>query len=68
MNNTNGLGEAIKQEKDTRVNKRLIAVNLVRTAGCTTAQVATGMEVTQRSVQQWLERFDKYGIEGLRDI
>ena len=68
MNNTNELGEAIKQEKDTKVNKRLIAVNMVRTAGCTTAQVATGMEVTQRSVQQWLERFDKYGIEGLRDL
>ena len=62
------LMEAIKSEKNVKIHKKLIAVNLVRSKGCSTSFAAESVGVTQRSVQLWLEHFDNDGIEGLRTL
>ncbi len=53
-------------EKDNRVYARIIAVRSVL-LGNTTAQAAEIANVTQRTVQMWIKRFELDGIDGLRD-
>ena len=60
--------EAIKSERDGSVIKRLIAVNMVCDKNCSTSLAAESVGTTQRSVQLWLERFDEYGVDGLRNL
>ena len=62
------LMEAIKSEKDVKIHKKLIAVNMVHNKNCSTSFAAETVGVTQRSVQLWLEQFDNGGIKGLRTL
>ena len=66
MNKTKILTNAMHVEKDNRVYTRIMAVRSVL-LGNTTAQTAEIADVTQRTVQMWIERFELDGIDGLRD-
>ena len=61
------LKEAMHAEKDVRVYKRMMAVRGVL-AGHSTKDAACFADVCQRAVQEWMERFYKYGVDGLRDL
>ena len=66
MNKTKILTDAMHVEKDIGVYARILAVRSVL-PGNTTAQTAEIADVTQRTVQMWIERFELDGIDGLRD-
>ncbi len=66
MNKTKILTDAMRVEKDNRVYTRILAVRSVL-LGNTTAQTAEIADVTQRTVQMWVERFELDGVDGLRD-
>ncbi len=66
MNKTKTLTDAMHVEKDNRIYTRILAVRSVL-LGNTTAQTAEIADVTQRTVQMWIERFELDGIDGLRD-
>ncbi len=67
MNKT-ALMKAIKSEKNVKTYQKLIAINMVRDKGCSTSLAAESVGTTQCSVQLWLERFDEYGVDGLRNL
>ena len=66
MNKTKILTDAMHVEKDLKTHTRIMAVRSVL-LGNTTAHTAEIADVTQRTVQMWVERFELDGIEGLRD-
>ena len=66
MNKTKILTDAMHVEKDLKIHTRIMAVRSVL-LGNTTAQTAEIADVTQRTVQMWIERFELDGIDGLRD-
>ncbi len=66
MNKTKILTDAMRVEKDTRIHTRILAVRSVL-LGNTTAQTAEIADVTQRTVQMRVERFELDGVDGLRD-
>ena len=66
MNKTKTLTDAMRVEKDLKIHTRIMAVRSVL-LGNTTAQTAEITNVTQRTVQMWINRFELDGIDGLRD-
>ena len=60
------LGEAYKQERDPKVRERLLMI-MGMLDGKTTRQVATDLRCPQPNVVYWKQRFEKEGLEGLRD-
>ena len=60
------LKEAMRAERDIKTRNRMMAVRGVL-KGHTTHDIADIMDVNQRTVQEWMARFDENGIDGLRD-
>ncbi len=59
------LFDAIRTEKDGRVLKRLIAVNMIRLDKIPIDHMANTIGVSARTVQTWMELYEKHGVEGL---
>ena len=66
MNKTKTLTDAMRVEKDLKIHTRILAVRSVL-LGNTIAQTAEIANVTHRTVQMWIKRFDLDGVDGLRD-
>ena len=66
MNKKKTLTDAMRVEKDLKIHTRILAVRSVL-LGNTTVQTAEIANVTQRTVQMWIKRFELDGIDGLRD-
>jgi len=60
------LEEAYRQEKDPKVRERLLMVMGVLD-GKTTRQVAADLRCPQPNIVYWKRRFEKEGLEGLKD-
>ena len=67
MDETNILTEAMRAEKSIKLYTRISAVRYVL-LGHSTSDAATHADVTQRTVQLWVERFRADGVDGLRDL
>ncbi len=61
------LTDAIRMEKDVRVLKRLIAVNMSRLGEIPIDHTADTIGVRVRTIQTWMELYEKHGVEGLYD-
>ena len=61
-----GLKEAMRTEKDIKTRNRMMAVRGVL-GGYSTKDAAYFADVDQRTVQEWVARFDVDGVDGLRD-
>ena len=61
-----GLKEAMRTEKDAKTRNRMMAVRGVL-GGYSTKDAAYFADVDQRTVQEWVVRFDADGVDGLRD-
>lgn len=61
------LAEALRGERDPRVQLRLVAVRMVR-SGQTVAYAAKMVCKTEQSVYNWLERLKEGGIPALADV
>ena len=66
MDKIRELTEAMHAEKDANIQNQLIGVRWVL-LGHSTADTSSLLDVNQRTVQLWLKRYKKKGIEGLRD-
>ena len=60
------LKEAMRAERDARIRSRMMAV-LGVLRGHTTGIASDFADVDRRTVQLWMARFDKDGVDGLRD-
>jgi transposase len=60
------LRQIARSEKDARVRKRLLALALVA-EGKSSSDAAAVLGVSERSVENWRERFWSDGVDGLRD-
>ena len=67
MNRLDGLNSAIRTEKDLKVRTKLMAVRVVLELGHPTENMAAVFDVTARCIRQWVERFNRDGLDGLRD-
>ena len=67
QNKIQELTGAIRAEKNTKVQNRMIAVRGVL-KGHSTKDIADVMDVEQRTVQLWMARFNKEGLEGLQTV
>lgn len=63
---TDELAVLIKRERDARVATRLRAV-LLAARGRGHTEIARALAVSPRSVQEWVRRYNRAGVEGLRD-
>ena len=55
-----------KAQRDARVRIRLQAVVLAR-EGKTAPEIAAALGAARRPVQEWVARYNRAGVEGLRD-
>lgn len=60
------LAGAIKREKNTQFAARMRGV-LLALRGRTSKEAADDLSVAPRSVQTWVQRYNKHGLEGLPD-
>ena len=60
------LSKAAKREQDVRVRKRLQALSL-RKQGWQVCDVATALLVTVRTVENWINRYNQEGRNGLKE-
>ncbi len=68
MNITNDeLLQAYKKEKNIHKKQRLHAICIIKINRYTIAETARQMFCTYNSVKNWLDSFEKYGLEGLED-
>ncbi len=67
MDETDILTEAMRAEKSIKLYTRISAVRYVL-LGHPASNAATYADVTQRTVQLWVERFRADGVDGLRDL
>lgn len=58
---------ALHEKLPQSMHDRIVAVRMVHNLGFSTASAAQSIDVTQRSVENWLVRFEVDGVEGLRD-
>ena len=58
--------KAAKKEKKTRLSRRLQALSLLK-QGWKIRDIATAMLVTVRTVENWINRYNLNGIDGLQD-
>lgn len=61
------LDRAIRSEKDPKARGRLIAVRQVRQLGKSVSDVARYHGVSDRTVRNWLGRYDRSGSGGMKD-
>ena len=61
------LKQLAKQQSQAKLLLRLQAVILAK-AGHTAPEIAKILSVTYRSVQYWIQRYNRQGLEGLRDL
>lgn len=63
------LNNAYKKEKDVDVKERILLVRRVRFDGMEASKVAEReLNKTRWWAYKWLKRFDKQGLEGLKDL
>ena len=67
MNRLDELNSAIRMEKDLKVGTRLMSVRAVLELGRSAENMATVFDVTAWCVPQWVERFNRDVLKGLRD-
>jgi transposase len=60
------INEAYKQEKDGRVKQRLLII-LKSFGDKSSYQVAEEVNTSHTKVQRWVKRFNRKGVEGLKD-
>lgn len=58
--------EARKQTKDKREDKRLHALEL-RASGYTNEEIVKILQVHERTITRWIQRYVKQGLEGMRN-
>ncbi len=58
---------AYRREGDPQVKERLLLVLRVRGDGVTAAQAAREVHRTRAWASKWLRRFERYGLDGLKD-
>ena len=69
MNITNDeLLQAYKKEKYGKKKERLHAICIIKINNRTITETARQMFCTYNSVKNWLDSFEKYGLEGLEDL
>ena len=69
MNITNDeLLQAYKKEKNIHKKERLYAMCKIKINNRTIAETARQMFCTYQCVRNWLDSFEKYGLEGLEDL
>jgi transposase len=56
--------KAVKQEKDSRIKKRLQALSLIK-QGWRVGDVTVAMMITRKTVQNWVNRYNQEGRAGL---
>ena len=59
--------QAYKKEKYGKKKERLHAMCIIKINKFTIAETANQMFCTCNSVRNWLDSFEKYGLEGLED-
>ena len=60
--------QAYKKEKYGKKKERLHAMCIIKINKFTIAETANQMFCTYNSVRNWLDSFEKYGLEGLEDL
>ncbi len=60
--------QAYKKNKHTAHGERLHAVCMIKINGDTIADTARRMFCSYQSVSNWLEAYESWGIEGLKDL
>ncbi len=60
--------QAYKKEKNICKKERLHAICIIKINNYAIAETARQMFCTYNSVKNWLDSFEKYGIEGLEDL
>ncbi len=60
--------QAYKKEKYGKKKERLHAMCIIKINESTIAETANQMFCTYNSVRNWLDSFEKYGLEGLEDL
>ena len=58
---------ALKQTWGTREYARVVAVNMVRVKGFAVSVVADALGVDRGTVSDWLDAYDRKGLDGLAD-
>jgi len=61
------LEQAYRQEGDPHAKERLLLVLRVRVDGVTAAQAAREVHRTKAWASKWLKKFERYGLDGLKD-
>ncbi|MDI1495114.1 MAG: Transposase [Cenarchaeum symbiont of Oopsacas minuta] len=62
------LKDAHRKEREPNIRDRIVAVQMVHVNNMNIGEVAAGLFRTPEWVNQWIERFDEKGIDGLRDL
>lgn len=62
------LDRAVKAEKDPKARERLRAVRAVRASGRSVRDEARRRGVAEKTVRNWLARFDERGPGGMSDL
>lgn len=61
------LEQAYRSETDGRVKERMLLIMLVKIDGVIAAHAAKQLHRVKSWAYKWLERYDKQGIDGLKD-
>lgn len=64
--NKGDLKEAYRNEKDSRIRARMLAVHMVRTRKKSIDETAADLMQSERWVHNWLKRYDEGGLDTLR--
>ena len=67
MTGTDELAIAYRKQKD-RLTERILAVRLFVIKKQSVEQISEALDVSRQSVYNWIEQYQKYGIEGLKDL
>ena len=62
------LKKAYRSEKDPKIRARILAVHMVSVCEESIGKTATNLMQSERWVRDWLKRYDKGGLGGLRDL
>ncbi len=61
------LKKGLKKRKHQHIRHKVIALKMIIVDGCTVALAAKSVGVTERTVYNWLNRFDEKALFGLED-
>ncbi len=68
MDENTVLTSAIKEEKNPKVLKRLIAVNMIKSNETSISGMVDRIGVSVRTIELWMERYEKHGVRGLDNM